>query len=134
MSEGQGTSDGQRTSDGQGGSPGRVVPAYAVTGGRTRSSGAELPVETLVTVTAAGRRASGLPLECRRILQLAETPVSVVELGALLSVPVGVARVLVGDLADADLVVVHRPHVTEDGMPGPEILARVLEGLRAREV
>jgi hypothetical protein len=113
---------------------GRVVPVYAVTGGRTRSAGADLPVEALVTVTDAGRWAENLHLEYRTILQLAAAPVSIVELGAVLQVPVGVARVLVGDLAEAGYVAVHRPQVTADGTPGPEILERLLEGLRARSV
>jgi hypothetical protein len=111
---------------------GRVVPVYAVTGGRTRSAGKELPVEALVTVTHSGRHAADLQLEYRTILGLAAAPVSLVEIGAALQVPVGVARVLVGDLADAGYVAVHLPQVGGDGAPGPEILERLLEGLRAR--
>ncbi|GAA4540439.1 DUF742 domain-containing protein [Pseudonocardia xishanensis] len=111
---------------------GRVVPVYAVTGGRTRSAGKELPVEALITVTHSGRHAADLQLEYRTILGLAAAPVSLVEVGAHLQVPVGVARVLVGDLADAGYVAVHLPQVGGDGTPGPEILERLLEGLRAR--
>jgi len=111
---------------------GRVVPVYAVTGGRTRSAGKELPVEALVTITRNGRHATELQLEYRTILGLAATPVSLVEIGAELQVPVGVARVLVGDLADIGYVAVHLPQVGDDGTPGPEILERLLEGLRAR--
>jgi hypothetical protein len=111
---------------------GRVVPVYAVTGGRTRSAGKELPVEALVTVTTTGRHAADLQLEYRTILALAAAPVSLVEIGANLSVPVGVARVLVGDLADAGYVAVHLPQTGSNGAPGPEILERLLEGLRAR--
>jgi hypothetical protein len=109
-----------------------VVPVYALTGGRTRSStGAELPVETLVTVTPAGHRADELHLEYRATVQLAARPISVVEIGAALQVPVGVARVLVSDLVDAGYLAVHLPPST-DGGPAPEILERLLEGLRAR--
>ncbi|GAA1876489.1 DUF742 domain-containing protein [Pseudonocardia ailaonensis] len=117
---------------GHGRAGGRVVPVFAVTGGRTRSAGEEFPVESLVTVTAAGRHAAELQLEYRTILGLAAAPVSLVEIGATLAVPVGVARVLVGDLADAGYVSVHLPQVDRDGSPGPEILERLLEGLRAR--
>ena len=110
---------------------GRVVPVYALTGGRTRSStGAEMPVETLVTVTATGGRASELHLEYRATVELAARPISVVEIGAALGVPVGVARVLVSDLVDAGYLVTHLPP-SADG-PAPEILERLLEGLRAR--
>lgn len=110
---------------------GRVVPVYAVTGGRTRSAGRDLPVETVVTAT--DRWAGDLQKEYRLIIDLAVRPVALVEIGAELAVPVGVARVLVSDLADAGYLVVHAPPpVTADGSPTPETLTRLLEGLRAR--
>ena len=114
---------------------GRVVPVYAVTGGRTRANeGPDMPVEALVTTTEAGVFAMELQLEYRMTVELAATPVSIVEIGAFLGVPVGVARVLVSDLVNAKYLVVHLPPVctTEDGSPAPEILERLLEGLRAR--
>jgi len=45
-------------------------------------------------------------------------------------VPIGVARVLVSDLAEAGHIAVHTPEYT-DGPP-PQVLARLLDGLRAR--
>jgi hypothetical protein len=114
---------------------GRVVPVYAVTGGRTRANdGPDMPVEALVTTTEAGVFATDLQLEYRMTVELAATPVSIVEIGAFLAVPVGVARVLVSDLVNAKYLVVHLPPVptTADGGPAPEILERLLEGLRAR--
>ncbi len=112
---------------------GRVVPVYAVTGGRTRSSrGPDMPVETLVTATSAGGRAGDLRLEYRATVELAERPISIVEIGAMLGVPVGVARVLVSDLVDAGYLAVHLPPSSSGGGPAPEILERLLEGLRAR--
>ena len=111
--------------------PGRVVPVYAVTGGRTRSDAAELPMESLVMATAGP--ADGMQAEYRQILELADRPVSLVEIGSVLQVPVGVARVLVSDLAGAGYVAVHRPEPTRgDGRPHPAVLERLLEGLRAR--
>jgi Protein of unknown function (DUF742) len=110
---------------------GRVVPVYAVTGGRTRSAGRDLPVESLVTAT--DRWSDDLQQEYRVIIDLAARPVSLVEIGAELGVPVGVARVLVSDLADSGYLVVHAPPPsTATGSPPPEILGRLLEGLRAR--
>ena len=123
---------------------GRVVPVYAVTGGRTRANdGPDMPVEALVTTTEAGVFATDLQLEYRMTVDprpaagpilAAAAPVSIVEIGASLGVPVGVARVLVSDLVNAKYLVVHLPPVstTEDGGPAPEILERLLEGLRAR--
>ncbi len=110
---------------------GRVVPAYAVTGGRTRSAGPDLPIESLVTAT--GRWAGDLEKEYRVIIETAAGPVSLVEVGAALCVPFGVARVLVSDLAEAGYLEVHTPPPpTAEGRPAPEHLARLMEGLRAR--
>ena len=112
--------------------PGRVVPVYAITGGRTRSSAAELPMESLVMAT---ERVSwhGLQAEYRTILEMADRPVSLVEIGSALEIPVGVARVLVSDLAGTGYVEVYEPEPTgDDGRPHPALLERLLEGLRAR--
>ena len=114
---------------------GRVVPVYALTGGRTRATdGPNMPVEALVTVTEAGIYATDLQLEYRAAVELSVAPVSIVEIGASLGVPVGVARVLVSDLVNAKYLVVHLPPTptTIDGGPAPEILERLLDGLRAR--
>ncbi len=65
---------------------------------------------------------------------MADQPVSLVEIGAVLQVPVGVARVLVSDLAGAGYVAVHEPEPTQrrrSSAPAA-VLERLLEGLRAR--
>lgn len=109
----------------------RVVPVYAVTGGRTRSSGRDLPVESVVLAT--DRWPGDLHKEHRMIIELAVRPVSLMEVGAALRVPVGVARVLVSDLADSGFLVVHAPPPAGvGGSPAAEVLQRLLEGLRAR--
>jgi len=99
---------------------GRVVPVYAVTGGRTRSTERDLPIESIVTATDRG--SYDLEPEYRTIVRMAVRPVT----------PVGVARVLVGDLAASGHLAVHGAPSTADGNPTPEILTRLLEGLRAR--
>jgi hypothetical protein len=53
----------------------------------------------------------------------------VAEIAALLSIPLGVARVLVGDLADEGLVRVHQPANQQD-QPDLALLEKVLSGLR----
>jgi Protein of unknown function (DUF742) len=114
----------------------RVVPVYALTRGRTRPSGTALPLETLVTTTeraAQHGNDTSLELERRAIVKMCTRPTSVAEVGAALRVPIGVARVLVSELASAGLLTVHMPkHTDGDGGPGPEILGRLLDGLRAR--
>lgn len=112
----------------------RVVPVYALTRGRTRSFGRDLPLETLVTATTAGRASRPrLRFEQARIVDLCDRAVSVVEVAAALEVPLGVARVLVSDLYSEGLLVVHRPpDLTRGGRPKTEILERLLAGLRSR--
>ncbi|MEJ2859854.1 DUF742 domain-containing protein [Actinomycetospora flava] len=113
---------------------GRVVPNYAFTGGRTRSlAGSDMPIEALVTATELGlAKAPGMPPESRAIVEASTEPQSLAEIGALLGVPVGVARVLVSDLAADDHLAVHLPLVGTDGRPRRELLERLLDGLRTR--
>jgi hypothetical protein len=112
----------------------RVVPVFAVTRGRTRSVGQDLPLEAVATATPdAGQRAVALQAESAMIVRMCARPMSVAEIGAALRVPVGVARVLVGDLVSAGCLAVHLPQSTKrDGGPSQAILGRLLEGLRAR--
>jgi hypothetical protein len=116
-----------------GGDGGRVVPAYALTRGRTRSVGRDLPLETLVTATdPAVHRPAGLQAERRIIVEMCAAPMSVAEIAAHLQVPLGVARVLVSDLASGGFLTVHLPQQTGNDRPDVAILERLLDGLRAR--
>lgn len=82
-----------------------TVRPYTVTGGRTRAGEDLLPIEALVRSASSGLRLSG---EKRRILELTDTQyLSIAELSAHLSLPVGVIRVLVADLSDEKLATVH---------------------------
>jgi hypothetical protein len=105
----------------------RVRP-YALTGGRTQARH-PLLVETLVT---ADRREPGhesaLSPEARAIYALCSTRRSIAEIAAMLSLPLGVVRVLVGDLADTGRV---RIHPVAAVVPRRELLERVLRGLKA---
>jgi hypothetical protein len=102
------------------------VRPYVFTRGRTRSA-FELSVETLVSAVPQGARA-GLTGEHHAVLRLCGEPRSVAELAAPVGVPLGVARVLVGDLAEVGAVAVHRG----PGASGPDLamMERVLSGLR----
>lgn len=111
----------------------RVVPVYAFTRGRTRAAGQELPLEAVVTATGLSASGASLQMESRAIVEMCARPKSLAEVGAALKVPVGVARVLVGDLANGGYLEVHLPRTTAgDGGPGHEILGRLLDGLRSR--
>ncbi|WP_020657881.1 DUF742 domain-containing protein [Amycolatopsis benzoatilytica] len=112
-----------------------IVRPYALTGGRTRANYA-LELETLISTkdhVAAGGfpQAAAEQIESISIMEACRTPRSVAEIAAVLSVPLGVARVLISDAADAGLVTVHR---TISGQEGAEahlvLMERVLSGLR----
>ena len=119
------------TTDDHGTEPGRVVRPYAMTGGRTRSlRDAELEVEALVSTTSAGEAAvPALNIDWRSIAVLCRDVLSVAEVSARLDLPLGVARVLIGDMAEEGFVLVHRPQQT-GGRPDLALLERVLYGLR----
>ncbi|QWF77493.1 DUF742 domain-containing protein [Amycolatopsis sp. CA-230715] len=111
-----------------------VVRPYALTGGRTKSNYA-LELETLVSVKDRpnGQNAVETPeqVEHRSILEECRTPRSVAEIVSALRVPLGVARVLISDAADAGLVTVHRTISGDDGAEAHLMLMeRVLSGLR----
>ncbi|HSO55540.1 MAG TPA: DUF742 domain-containing protein [Actinomycetes bacterium] len=108
--------------------PQRVRP-YAMTGGRTRPTHDDLAIETLVATTSTGEQTPKLTVEQRAIAALCHDVLSIAEVSAHLHLPLGVVRVLVGDMADEHLVMVHRPAHAGD-RPDLAMLERVLYGLR----
>lgn len=108
-----------------------IVRAYAWTGGRTRSN-VNLEIETLVSANDQGHHSAGmLQAEHQHIVELCRSPRSVAEVAALMRIPLGVAKVLLGDLAERGLVEVHLT-ATSNGadMPDLGLMERVLSGLR----
>jgi hypothetical protein len=107
-----------------------AVRPYAWTRGRTRS-GLDLQLETLVSTSSRGReQLSLLAFEYRSVAELCERVQSVAEVAALLAVPLGVAKVLLGDMAGQGLVVVHRSTGGSGDAPDLALMERVLSGLR----
>jgi hypothetical protein len=110
--------------------PGPLIRPYALTDGRTEPSGADLAVEDLVgAAPSAGSPPPWLSLEHLTIVRVSRELLSVAELAARLDLPLGVARVLVGDLAQQGMVVVHRAP-SHAGAPGVALLEQVLQGLQ----
>lgn len=108
-----------------------AVRPYAWTRGRTRSE-IPLELETLISTSDLGRQqARNLQEEHYAISSICVHPRSVAEIAALLGVPLGVARVLVGDMAESGLVIVHETaSVGDDYLPNLNLMERVLSGLR----
>lgn len=119
---------------------GPVVRPYAMTRGRT-SHAAEDRLDLIALVITeeradvadeeAGAGDEILAPEHFHILtRCRQDPVSVAELAAELDLPVGVLRVLIGDLLDAGLVRVARP-VPPAELVDEQLLRDVIAGLRA---
>ena len=114
---------------GSGGGAAAVRP-YAWTRGRTKS-GFDLAIETLVSTSQRGRDQMGLlQVEHRAVAELCEAARSVAEVAALLSLPLGVARVLLGDMAGLGVVTVHQTASRAGNAPDLALMERVLSGLR----
>lgn len=106
-----------------------LVRPYTRTGGRTQSC-RELAMETLVSVTDVGR-CDDLTGDHRQISRLCTQPVSISEIAAGLRLPINVVQVLIGDMAEDDLVFIHRGEPLIGDRPSVELMRRVLDGLHA---
>ncbi|MGI5141496.1 MULTISPECIES: DUF742 domain-containing protein [unclassified Streptomyces] len=114
---------------------GPVVRPYAMTRGRT-SHAAQHRLDLIAVVVTEPHADDpeadpSLSPEHVDIVGLCrEAPQSVAELAAGLDLPIGVVRVLVGDLVDEELVHVTRPVPPAD-LVDESILRDVIDGLRA---
>lgn len=115
---------------------GPLVRPYAMTGGRTTPgpTGVRFDLIALVTLDTAAPRAdddTSLGPEHRALIDLCRIETqSVAELAAGADLPVGVVRVLLGDLLELGCVTVSRP-VPPAQLPDERILREVIAGLRA---
>jgi hypothetical protein len=106
-----------------------LVRPYAVTGGRTKPR-YDLPIEALISVAPYPRQdMTTLTPEYKAIIDLCRNWRSVAEVSALLRLPLGVARVLIADMAHEGLLRLHQSPFAE-GQPDLQLLERVLSGLR----
>lgn len=111
---------------------GPVVRPYAVTRGRAWPLGTTLD---LIDVVAAvdqptiDTRWLELEPEHRLLLAMCRNPVSVADLTASTELPLGVVRVLLGDLQEHGLIAIARPPRSDS--PNVSVLKTVLKGLRA---
>jgi hypothetical protein len=106
-----------------------LVRPYAVTGGRTKPR-YQLQIEAMVAASHyEARDLSVLSPECQAILSFCRDWRSVAEVSAVLHMPLGVARVLIADMAMEGLVRVHQIDHAQ-GRPDINLLERVLSGLR----
>lgn len=109
-----------------------LVRPYALTSGRTETV-VDLPIEATLELLPSARErkwpAGEMP---SKIVALCETPLSVAEVSAKLSIPLGVTRVLIGDLVSAGHLRT-RATMSESASSSErrDLIERTLSGLRA---
>jgi hypothetical protein len=105
-----------------------------MTGGRTGAE-SQIALEAHVIATPLGARMSDqFRWEAAEIIVLTEIGTAVIELAALLDVPIGVVRVLVGDLAEMGAVIISNPAaevVAQGGEDYATLLQKVLDGIKS---
>lgn len=104
-----------------------LIRPYVLTGGRTRASADDIPVETLVRATADSDAGAGSGFERPKIIELCGSPTSVAEVAAHLAVPIGVARVLVSEMVAEGLLAKYQTASSGD----VELIERLINGIRA---
>ena len=112
-------------------SPKRARP-YTLTGGRTRSR-FELPIEVTVETLLSSGELDWAPGDVRTVIvQLCQDRPSIAEISCYAALPIGVTRVLVGDLVESGHLRVHAT-LTDDSSVSERrrLIERTLDGLRA---
>ncbi|MGV9294480.1 DUF742 domain-containing protein [Amycolatopsis sp. NPDC003676] len=107
---------------------GPLVRPYTITSGRTPSEH-QLDLSTQVMTLQQGSDPVGLGPEHLAITQLCRRPLSVAEIAVYVKLPLGVVRVLCGDLIDRGLVITRAPSRQPAQAPDHETLQAVLDGL-----
>ena len=107
------------------------IRPFVITGGRTEVHHTNLRIDTLLSAVA-DRSAAHRGFEHRAVLSLCADPMSIAEIASALDLPVGVVTVVVDDLIDESMLIVHRPIVAERAASVPlSVLERLVEGVRA---
>ncbi|HVK22105.1 MAG TPA: DUF742 domain-containing protein [Actinokineospora sp.] len=105
---------------------GPLVRPYTITRGRTRADGHDLDLITLVVAT--GLYPAAPEPDYAAVVEVCATPQSVAEVSARTRLPLGVAKILISDLIDANCLMFRSTPTHVD--PDMDMLRKVLEGIR----
>jgi hypothetical protein len=110
---------------------GPVVRPYAVTKGRTQPDGGAAfgLIDVVVATGELPAEHFRLGPEHRRILRVSRHPVPIVDLASEIDLPIGVVRVLLGDLTGEGLLRVASSQ--QQPVPDQSLLRMVLDGLES---
>jgi hypothetical protein len=110
---------------------GPLVRLFAMTAGRARSAGEAFDLMATVQTNPAARDGPMLSPEQQTLLDLCRfAPQTVADIASESNLPVGVVRVLLGDLLAEGRILVNRP-LPPSKVPDQRILREVINGLRA---
>jgi hypothetical protein len=109
---------------------GPIVRPYAVTGGRVQPASGRFDLMAFVVAGPPEEGPEPAQPEHRAIIAAAQRPVAVADLAADLDLPVGVVRVLLGDLLATGRISMYEPPASRQ-FPDDDILKAVVNGLRA---
>lgn len=106
----------------------QTLRPFLLTGGRTHANVDGIAFETLVEKTSNVDK-SPLRFESAKVIAMCDEPISVAEISAHLSIPLGTAMVLIGDLvADGNLIAHRTINAATDA--GVSLVTRIIAGVK----
>jgi hypothetical protein len=110
---------------------GPLVRPYAIVQGRTESASDRFDLITIVSSVPSLYLQTDLEFEHQKVLTHCKGAISVVDLAYEVRLPIGVVRVLLGDLLDLKLISIRQPGPANNQRHNRHTLKEVLDGLRA---
>ncbi|WP_377271955.1 DUF742 domain-containing protein [Peterkaempfera sp. SMS 1(5)a] len=103
---------------------------YTLTGGRSRSDDHDFDLVTLVV--SESEATPGMQSEHAAILRMCRLPTAVVEIAAVLGLPVSIVKIMLSDLLDMGRITARHPRAVaaRAELPDLPLLEQVLVGLR----
>jgi len=112
---------------------GPLVRPFAVTRGRTTSNWRDLDMITLVVAARWDRSVERLDHDHANVVRLCRNPISVAEISAMMSLPLAVTKILIGDLIESGYLIFRAPPSSRGAsadIPDLHLLQTVLDGVR----
>ena len=110
---------------------GPLVRPYAIVQGRTESATDRFDLITIVSSVPSLYVQSDMEPEHQKVLFACKGAISVVDLAYEVRLPIGVVRVLLGDLLDRNMITIRQPGPVNNQRHSRHTLKEVLDGLRA---
>jgi len=107
----------------------RSLRPYLLTGGRTHADVEGLVFETLVEKANQTVDKSGLRFESAKVVDMCDDPISVAEISAHMSIPLGATMVLIGDLIASNHLISHRT-INAASDAGVSLVTRIIAGVK----